>query len=64
MQRRLVHDLDVSAEAPAGAQGQLGLAVQMQGGGIECLVEIEAFRRNPGYVDEKHGSRPQTYKFY
>ena len=60
----MVHDLDVGVQAPAGAQGELGLAVQMEGDGIERLVEIEAFRRDSGYVNEKHGSRPQTYKFY
>jgi hypothetical protein len=60
----VVHDLDVGAQAPAGAQGELGLSLQLEGGGFERLVEIEALRRNPGYVDEEHGSRPQTYKFY
>jgi len=64
VERRVVHDLDVGAQAPAGTQGELGLAVQVEGGGIERLVEIEAFRWNPEYVNEEHGSRPQTYKFY
>jgi len=52
--RRLVHDLDAGAQAGAGPQGELGLALQAEHGGVERLVEVEALRRNPGYVDEEH----------
>ncbi len=64
MQGRAVHDLDATAQAPARAQGELRLALEVEGGGFERLVEIEALRRNPGNVDEQHGGRPQTSKLY
>ena len=64
MHGRPVHELDVAAQTAAGEQAELALALEVEGGRVEGLVEIQAFRRNPGYVDQEHPRQPQTYKFY
>ena len=47
-----VPELDAAGHAAAGTERDLLVALEMEGGGLERLVEIEALRRDPGNVYE------------